>query len=65
MYHDASWFYIGFDAVQALSDRRDATMRLTETLEHFKFQWFIHTARITWKCDQKTEIEKVLIFPLI
>ena len=32
-------------------------MRLTEKLEPYKFQWFVHTAR--------NEIDKVLFFPLI
>ena len=40
-------------------------MRLTEKLEPYKFQLFIQTACITQKFEQKTEINKVLILPLI
>ena len=42
-----------------LSHRHDATIRLTEKLEPYQFQWFIHTARVTPKCDRSIKIYKV------
>ena len=40
-------------------------MRLTEKIEHYIFQWCIHTARTTQQCERIIEIYSVLFFPLV
>ena len=47
------------------SHRRDAITRLTEKLESYQFQSFIHTARVTQKFERSIKIDMVLMFPLI
>ena len=39
----------------------DATIALTQNLEPYKFQYFVHTCAFRMQCEQSIEIHKVIL----